>query len=89
MTETVAVFTKYFVDVEESLGRIEKIQNISHIYQRLFFFVTYLRPQKREQRKFKLWQMIGNLTSLAKLLSLFFCFEWEELNHLRFTLDIV
>ena len=42
MTETVAVFTKYFVDVEESLGRIGKIQNISHIYQRLFFFVTYL-----------------------------------------------
>ena len=54
MTETVAVFTKYFVDVEESLGRIGKIQNISHIYQRLFFFVTYLRPQKREQREFKL-----------------------------------
>lgn len=54
MTETVAVFTKNFIDVEESIGRIGKIQNISHIYQRLFFFVTYLRPQKREQRKFKL-----------------------------------
>ena len=80
-----ALFTKCFV----WLGRIHRKnrKDPKHFLDLLKIFSLF-RPQKQQQRKSKSWRMFGNIMSLTKLLPLFFCFDWEELEQLTHWLNI-